>query len=108
MSTYELIANTIRHLDKNSADQPDLATLAEHAGLSPFHFHRLFSSWAGITPKDFLQCLTLTHVKNNYTLAKVFKYGSGFRFIRPGPFAMIYVFNWKRLHPANSNPAAQA
>jgi AraC family transcriptional regulator of adaptative response/methylated-DNA-[protein]-cysteine methyltransferase len=31
--------------------------------LSPFHLHRLFSRWAGITPKDFLQCLTLSHAK---------------------------------------------
>jgi AraC family transcriptional regulator of adaptative response/methylated-DNA-[protein]-cysteine methyltransferase len=31
--------------------------------LSPFHFHRLFSTWAGVTPKDFLQCLTLEHAK---------------------------------------------
>ena len=34
-------------------------TLAQEIGVSPFHFHRLFSRWAGITPKDFLQCLTL-------------------------------------------------
>jgi AraC family transcriptional regulator of adaptative response/methylated-DNA-[protein]-cysteine methyltransferase len=32
--------------------------------LSPFHFHRLFSIWAGITPKDFLQCLTIEHVRS--------------------------------------------
>jgi len=32
-------------------------------GLVPFHFHRLFSAWAGAAPKDFLQCLTLEHVK---------------------------------------------
>jgi AraC family transcriptional regulator of adaptative response/methylated-DNA-[protein]-cysteine methyltransferase len=31
--------------------------------LSPFHFHRLFAKWAGVTPKDFLQCLTLAHAK---------------------------------------------
>jgi AraC family transcriptional regulator of adaptative response/methylated-DNA-[protein]-cysteine methyltransferase len=31
--------------------------------LSQYHFHRLFTSWAGITPKDFLQCLTVTHAK---------------------------------------------
>jgi AraC family transcriptional regulator of adaptative response/methylated-DNA-[protein]-cysteine methyltransferase len=63
MNDYERIAATIRFLDRRHTDQPDLAALARGAGLSPFHFHRLFSSWAGVTPKDFLQCLTLGHVK---------------------------------------------
>jgi AraC family transcriptional regulator of adaptative response/methylated-DNA-[protein]-cysteine methyltransferase len=53
----------IRFLDRHHTDQPDLNELAAAAGLSPFHFHRLFSAWAGVTPKDFLQCLTLEHVK---------------------------------------------
>ena len=43
--------------------QPDLDTLAETAGLSRFHLHRLFTRWAGITPKDFVQCLTVAHAK---------------------------------------------
>ena len=40
-----------------------MTALAGRAGLSQFHFHRLFSAWAGVTPKDFLQCLTLAHAK---------------------------------------------
>jgi AraC family transcriptional regulator, regulatory protein of adaptative response / methylated-DNA-[protein]-cysteine methyltransferase len=63
MNDYERIARVIRHLDACHAEQPDLASLAKIAGLSPSHFHRLFSVWAGITPKDFLQCLTLAHAK---------------------------------------------
>ena len=63
MNDYERIANVIRFLDQHHTDQPDLAQLAAVAGLSQFHFHRLFSTWAGVTPKDFLQCLTLEHVK---------------------------------------------
>jgi len=63
MNDYERIARVLRYLDENHTDQPDLATLARHVGLSQHHFHRLFTSWAGITPKDFLQCLTLTHAK---------------------------------------------
>ena len=39
--------------------------LARQAGLSPFYFHRLFTNWAGVTPKDFLQCLTLAQVKES-------------------------------------------
>jgi AraC family transcriptional regulator of adaptative response/methylated-DNA-[protein]-cysteine methyltransferase len=63
MSDYERIANILRYLDQHHAEQPDLAKLAEYAGLSRFHFHRLFSRWAGVSPKDFLQCLTLSHAK---------------------------------------------
>ncbi len=63
MNDYERIAQVIRFLDERHVEQPDLPTLAERAGLSRFHFHRLFSAWAGVTPKDFLQCLTLAHAK---------------------------------------------
>jgi AraC family transcriptional regulator of adaptative response/methylated-DNA-[protein]-cysteine methyltransferase len=63
MNDYERVATMIRFLDRHHTDQPDLNELAAAAGLSPFHFHRLFSTWAGVTPKDFLQCLTLEHVK---------------------------------------------
>lgn len=63
MNHYETIATVIRYLDSHHATQPDLAALADHVGLSPYHFHRLFSTWAAVTPKDFLQCLTLAHAK---------------------------------------------
>ncbi len=63
MNDYQRIARVIRYLDRHHTEQPDLATLAATAGLSPFHFHRLFGAWAGITPKDFLQCLTLNHAR---------------------------------------------
>jgi AraC family transcriptional regulator, regulatory protein of adaptative response / methylated-DNA-[protein]-cysteine methyltransferase len=63
MNDYERIAEAIRFLDEHRAEQPDLATLSARIGLSPSRFHRLFSSWAGATPKDFLQCLTLSHAR---------------------------------------------
>jgi AraC family transcriptional regulator of adaptative response/methylated-DNA-[protein]-cysteine methyltransferase len=63
MNEYERIARVIRHLESHRTEQPDLSSLANVAGLSPSHFHRLFSVWAGITPKDFLQCLTLAHAR---------------------------------------------
>jgi AraC family transcriptional regulator, regulatory protein of adaptative response / methylated-DNA-[protein]-cysteine methyltransferase len=65
MNDYERIARVIRYLDRHHAEQPDLAELAKQAGLSQSHFHRLFSAWTGVTPKDFLQCLTLAHVKES-------------------------------------------
>src|SRR4029077_16792050 len=63
MNDYERVTNVIRSLNRHHTEQPDLTELARGARLSPFHFHRLFSTWAGVTPKDFLQCLTLEHVK---------------------------------------------
>jgi len=63
VNDYERIARVISYLDENVLEQPDLARLAAQAGLSPHHFHRLFSKWAGVTPKDFLQCLTLNRAK---------------------------------------------
>lgn len=64
MSDYDRIARVIRFLDEHHLEQPTLAELAGEAGLSPHHFHRLFARWAGITPKDFLQCLTLQHARD--------------------------------------------
>lgn len=63
MNDYERIARVIQYLDEHHREQPSLEVLAEQVGLSPFHFHRLFSAWAGITPKEFLRCLTLNHAK---------------------------------------------
>ena len=63
MNDYDRIARVISYLDDRHTEQPSLAQLAEHVGLSQYHFHRLFSRWAGITPKDFLQFLTLAHAK---------------------------------------------
>ncbi|HSH13172.1 MAG TPA: methylated-DNA--[protein]-cysteine S-methyltransferase [Desulfurivibrionaceae bacterium] len=63
MNDYQRIARVIRYLGEHHSEQPDLAQLAGYIGLSPAHFHRLFSTWAGITPKDFLQCLTLAHAR---------------------------------------------
>ncbi len=64
MTDYERIARVIEFLDQRFTQQPDLATLAREAKLSPFHFQRLFSRWAGITPKSFLQCLTHAHARD--------------------------------------------
>ena len=63
MNDYERVAKVIRYLNEQSAEQPQVARLAKVAGLSESHFHRLFSRWASITPKDFLQCLTATHAR---------------------------------------------
>ncbi len=63
MNDYQRIAQAINYLDQHRAEQPDLTTVAAAVGLRVGHFHRLFRAWAGATPKDFLQCLTLSHAK---------------------------------------------
>ena len=63
MNDYERVAQIIRRLDDRQGDQPALEELARAAGLSGSRLHRLFVKWVGITPKDFLQCLTLGHAR---------------------------------------------
>ncbi len=63
MDDFTRVAAVIRYLDENHRSQPPLAELAAATGLSESHFHRLFHRWAGITPKDFVQCLTVEHAK---------------------------------------------
>lgn len=63
MSDYERIKKVILYLEKHYLEQPDLKKLAKLTGLSEFHFHRLFTRWAGVTPKDFLKFLTAQHAK---------------------------------------------
>ena len=63
MDDYQRIAGLIHYLREHQAEQPDLGTLAHQAGLSPYHLQRLFSRWAGVSPKHFLQCLTLSHAR---------------------------------------------
>lgn len=61
---YERVEKAIRYLETHHRDQPALADLAAAAGLSEFHFQRLFSRWVGISPKRFLQFLTKEHAKS--------------------------------------------
>ncbi|NJN84823.1 MAG: methylated-DNA--[protein]-cysteine S-methyltransferase [Caldilineaceae bacterium] len=60
---YERIAEAIRYLEQNFHAQPTLDDLAAHLHLSPFHLQRLFKRWAGISPKRFLQFLTIQYAK---------------------------------------------
>ena len=60
---YERIANAISFLQQNVENQPSLAETASHIGLSTYHFQRLFREWAGVSPKRFLEYLTVNHAK---------------------------------------------
>lgn len=60
---YERVARAIAYLYRHAGMQPDLAAIARHVHLSEFHFQRLFLRWAGVSPKRFLQHLTLERAK---------------------------------------------
>lgn len=60
---YGRIEAAIHYLEQNFQEQPTLKQVAEHVGLSEYHFQRLFSRWAGTSPKRFLQFLTIQHAK---------------------------------------------
>jgi AraC family transcriptional regulator of adaptative response/methylated-DNA-[protein]-cysteine methyltransferase len=60
---YLIVEKAIRYLNDNSRLQPDLSAVAFHVGLSEYHFQRLFTRWAGISPKRFLQFLTKENAK---------------------------------------------
>jgi AraC family transcriptional regulator of adaptative response/methylated-DNA-[protein]-cysteine methyltransferase len=63
MSDYDRIAEAIAFIASRVDRQPRLQDVAAHLHISPFHFQRLFSRWAGVTPKRFLQVLTLERGK---------------------------------------------
>jgi len=61
---YHRIAVAIDYIKLHFKEQPSLDEIAAVVGLSPFHFQRLFSDWAGVSPKKFIQYLSLEHAKN--------------------------------------------
>lgn len=63
MENFNRIKKVIDFLEENRQNQPSLDKVSAYLGISSFHLHRIFSEWAGITPKAFLKCLTLEHAK---------------------------------------------
>ena len=61
---YHRIAQTIEYIKLNFKTQPSLDEVAEKIHLSPFHFQRLFAEWAGVSPKKFLQYLSVEYAKS--------------------------------------------
>jgi AraC family transcriptional regulator of adaptative response/methylated-DNA-[protein]-cysteine methyltransferase len=64
---YAVVRRTIEFISANWRDQPSLETLAEEVGLKPLALQRLFTRWAGLSPKGFLQALTLDHARGLLT-----------------------------------------
>lgn len=60
---YERIEKAIKYAKENFKNQPSLDDIAAAVHLSPFHFQRLFSDWAGVSPKKFMQYLSIEYAK---------------------------------------------
>lgn len=60
---YNRIAEAIDYIKVNFKEQPSLNDIAEKVHLSPFHFQRLFTDWAGVSPKKFMQYMSIEYAK---------------------------------------------
>lgn len=61
---YQRIADAINYIQSNFKAQPSLEQIAEKVHLSPYHFQRLFTEWAGTSPKKFLQYISIEYAKS--------------------------------------------
>jgi AraC family transcriptional regulator of adaptative response/methylated-DNA-[protein]-cysteine methyltransferase len=60
---YSRVERAIAYIAAHMTEQPSLEAIAAHVHVSPFHFNRLFTRWAGTTPQRFLRFLTAEHAK---------------------------------------------
>src|SRR6201996_8906421 len=60
---YDVVRKAIGHIRGHWREQPEIEIIAEAAGVTPTELHHLFRRWAGITPKAFLQALTLDRAR---------------------------------------------
>lgn len=67
---YQRIEEAIRYLEGNFRRQPNLDEVAEQLHLSSFHFQKIFTDWVGISPKRFLQFLTIDFLKEKLEQSK--------------------------------------
>src|SRR5262249_11451086 len=61
---YELIRRAVAFLSATWTEQPPLDRLAQHLGLSPAHCQKLFKRWCGLSPKEFVQAITVDHARS--------------------------------------------
>lgn len=67
---FDLIAQAIQFIKDNQKAQPSLEEIANHVHVSKFHFQKLFRKWAGVSPKDFLQYITVEQAKKSLKIGK--------------------------------------
>ncbi|MGF6846421.1 AraC family transcriptional regulator of adaptative response/methylated-DNA-[protein]-cysteine methyltransferase [Chitinophaga sp. W3I9] len=78
MNHYNTVATAIDYIKEHFKTQPDLQEIAAAVHMSPFHFQRVFAEWAGVTPKKFLQYLTLDYAKTILREEKVTVFDAAF------------------------------
>jgi AraC family transcriptional regulator, regulatory protein of adaptative response / methylated-DNA-[protein]-cysteine methyltransferase len=88
---YDRIARAIGYLRRHTAEQPDLAAAARHANLSEHHFQRLFTRWAGVSPKRFVQYLTVEHAKSRLGSGSVLELAGAVGLSGPGRLHDLFV-----------------
>src|SRR5436190_16693429 len=62
-SDYDIVRRAIAHISKSWREQPEIEQIAEASGVTPAELHHLFRRWAGLTPKAFLQAVTLDRAR---------------------------------------------
>src|ERR1700750_1375477 len=62
-TNYDRVEEAIEYINTHFKSQPGLDEVAEKIHLSPYHFQRLFTDWAGVSPKKFLQYISVEHAK---------------------------------------------
>ena len=60
---YDMVRRSLAFITENWRDQPSLEAIAEKSGVSPHHMQRVFTRWAGLSPKAFLQAVTIDHAR---------------------------------------------
>ena len=61
---YTFVRGAIKFLHERWTDHPDLEMLSRHLGLSPAHTQKLFKRWCGLSPKEFVQAITVDHARS--------------------------------------------
>ena len=71
IAAYDTVARAIRYVREHAREQPSLDDVAAHVGMSEFHLQRVFSAWAGISPKRFLQVVAVERASRALTKSDV-------------------------------------
>lgn len=67
---YIQIEKAIKYIDENFKEHPSIDEIAKNVGMSKFHFIRVFKEYVGVTPKQFLHCVTLNYAKEHIKESK--------------------------------------
>ena len=105
---YDIVRRAIAHIRGNWRAQPEIDVIANAAGVSATDLHHLFRRWCGLTPKAFLQALTLNHARELLrSSASVLDTAYEVGLSGPGRLHDLFVTH-EAMSPANGKPAAKA